>query len=175
MTLRKLGLVVAWGGAGLLFLASCGDDSGGGGAADAATSGGSGGTGGTGGSDAGGVGTVDVTACVAAGDSASAMGFATRPQACKECVCGKCTMAEVSACDDMCWALIGCVGNMCAGLVDPERTTCAISMCGSFLTAAVPAMAIGTCGFGTDSCEPMCRVSTDAGTGTDAGADADGG
>lgn len=163
--------------ASVLAAIGCGDDSGGGagtggyGGADAAVSGGSGGSGGA---DSG-TPPVDTAACVAAGDSASAMGFATRPAGCKQCLCQKCDTAAISACDDNCWALIGCVGDKCAGLVDPERTSCAVAMCLDFLSASGPAMAVGMCGFGTDSCETACRGSSDAGTGNDAGSDTDGG
>jgi hypothetical protein len=163
-----------------LLAAACGDDSGGGTAAgsggggtaagaDSAGTGGGSGTGTTGGTSGGGSGTSgggDPTACIAAGDAASAMGFMTRNAECKTCLCQKCKIEEVMACDDTCWGLISCAGEMCSGLPDMERTLCALMMCMEYIPAAAAATAIGNCAFpadGVDSCEDACRMMPDGG------------
>lgn len=179
MTLRISGVSFACFVASTLAVAACGDDSGGGGGtggsggADAAVSGGGGGTGGTADSGA----PVDTAACIAAGDTASAMGFATRPPACKECICGNCAIADVSACDDNCWGLINCVATMCAG--NGSDVACIVPACGTFLNATpspvTAATNMGMCAFPdppATSCRDVCQ---DMGAGADAGADTDGG
>lgn len=155
----------------------CGDDD----MSDAGAAGtGTAGTGGTGGATAGTGGTTAGTGGAKAGTGGT--GGAAAPtaamcttnavakmvdMACASCVCTM-GLAAANACnaDMSCWGLIGCIRDKCAGLVDPERTTCAVGMCGTFLGGAGTAMPVGMVLEG--ACKAMC-VKTDTDGGGDAG------
>ena len=162
------GLIVA----AMCSLVACGDDSGDDGEAGSggSTAGSGGSTAGSGGGGGGGGGGVD--ACVAAAETASPMWSAGASDECKTCVCTACDEATVSACDDVCWGLITCVGANCAGLDQTGTTSCAIMMCGDFIGASTQATAVGDCAYAGDASDCTDACSDGSTPDTDAGGDA---
>ena len=154
-------LVLALGG----YAIGCGDDSSSDSKGDSGVDSGApaGGTGGkTMDKDSGTpVGKPDVAMCSAA---ATKLADPRTPAACVTCACTKDAKAT-TACDAMCWGLIGCVVEKCAG---KDPAVCAPTMCTAFLSGAVPAMALGT--VLTGMCTAECTVDVPGGDGgVDAG------
>lgn len=175
-------------GRGLLILAlassafACGDDDG---HDDPEPDGGagSGGSGGSGGGDDGGAGSgpVSVAECVM---DAKVVTMDMTSDACLSCACTE-GLAEVTACNATCWALIDCFGNpaKCAD-VDTADTaaavTCIMMSCPNVdiamaMTSSAPATALGT--VLSASCSTQCAsaATTDGGMAGTGGGDTDGG
>jgi hypothetical protein len=180
-------------GRGLLMLVlassafACGDDDGN----DDPTPDGGAGTGGSGGSGGGGddggagSGPVTVAECVM---EAKTVTMDMTSDACLSCACTE-GLAEVTACNANCWALIDCFGNPAkCGDVDTSDTaaavTCIMASCpnvdiATAMTSGPAATALGT--VLSSSCSMQCASAAPAdggmaGTGGDTdGGDADGG
>jgi hypothetical protein len=175
-------------GRGLLILAlastafACGDDDGGDdhepdSGADA------GGSGGSGGGDDGGAGSgpVTVAECVT---EAKAVTMSMTSDECLSCACTE-GLAEVTACNATCWALIDCFGSpaKCAD-VDTTDTaaavTCIMMSCPNVDIAMAMASGDAATALGTvlsDSCSTQCATAApaDGGMAGTGGGDTDGG